>query len=185
MQRELKILLLSSSLFLLAGGLFGPIYAVFVEQIGGDLLTAGTAYSAFSIAAGILILFISRWEDHVKHQEKLIAAGYALGCMGFFGYLLIQNPLDLFVVQIVFGAAAAILWPAYDGIYSRHLDRGKFASEWGMWEALDYIVAGIAAAVGGFLASIYGFRLLFVIMFLLSILAMLVSIVLIVQKKRK
>ena len=51
MQRKLKILLFASALFMLAGGLFGPIYAVFVEEIGGDLLTAGGAYAAFSIAA--------------------------------------------------------------------------------------------------------------------------------------
>ena len=43
MQRELKILLASSMLIQLATGMFGPIYAVFVEQIGGNLLTAGTA----------------------------------------------------------------------------------------------------------------------------------------------
>ena len=43
MKRKLKILLMASALLMLAGGLFGPIYAVFVEQIGGDLLTAGGA----------------------------------------------------------------------------------------------------------------------------------------------
>lgn len=182
MQRTLKILLLSSALFTLAGGLFGPIYAVFVKEIGGDLLTAGSAYAAFAISAGILTYLISRWEDHVKHQEKLVVLGFSLSCLGFLGYLVIRNPIDLFIVQIIFGIGEAIGTPAYDGIYSRHLDKGKYVSEWGLWESVDYIVAGVAAAIGGLLASIYGFRFLFVIMFILSLLGLITALFLFVKK---
>jgi MFS family permease len=185
MQRELKILLSTSGLSILAAGLFGPIYAVFVEQIGGDLLTAGTAYSAFAIAAGVLIFFISRWEDNVKHKEKLVVIAYFLACLGFVGYLLIKNPFDLFLVQIVFGVSTAIGAPAYDGLYSKHLDKGKFISQWGIWESMNYIVMGIAAAVGGFIANLYGFKVLFWAMLGLSLLALAVSLLLLVRKKRK
>ncbi|MBU2639985.1 MAG: hypothetical protein KKG75_04770, partial [Nanoarchaeota archaeon] len=75
MDKELKILLMTSALFILAGGLFGPIYAVFVEEIGGDLLTAGAAYSVFAIVTGGIIFFLAKWEDKVKHQEKLVVFG--------------------------------------------------------------------------------------------------------------
>lgn len=185
MQRELKILLLASTFSTLAGGLFGPIYAVFVAGIGGDLLTAGTAYSLFAISAGVLIFFISRWEDHVKHQEKLVIAGYFLGCMGFLGYLLIQTPLHLFMVQILFGVGEAVATPAYDGLYSKHLDKGKFASEWGLWDSMYYIVTGIAAAIGGFLASLYGFRVLFAVMLAVSIVGLITSTFLVIRRKYK
>ncbi len=183
MQRELKILLSASGLSILAAGLFGPIYAVFVQEIGGDLLTAGTAYSAFAISAGILIFFISRWEDHIKHQEKLVVAGYSLGSLGFLGYLLIRNPFDLFIVQVIFGISTAIGVPAYDGIYSRHLDKGKFVSEWGMWESMNYVVMGIAAALGSLIASLFGFSTLFMLMLALSILALIVSALLLAKKR--
>ena len=64
MQKALKILLMASGLSILAGGLFGPIYAVFVEQIDGDLLTAGTAYAIFAIVAGVIIFLVSRWMNN-------------------------------------------------------------------------------------------------------------------------
>ncbi|RMF54973.1 MFS transporter [Candidatus Woesearchaeota archaeon] len=184
MQRELKILLFSSALFMLAGGLFGPIYAVFVEEIGGDLLTAGTAYALFALAAAILIFVISRWEDHVKHQEKLVVAGYVLSCSGFLGYLLIREPVHLFIVQIIFGIGEAVGTPAFDGLYSKHLDKGKFASEWGLWESLQWVVTAVAAALGGFLADLYGFKLLFIIMFLLSLMGLFVSVFLLIKKEK-
>jgi len=182
MKRQLKILLTTGALFTLAGGLFGPIYAIFVEQIGGDLLTAGGAYSAFAIAAGVLMLLLGKWEDKSKHQEKLVILGYALSCAGFLGYLFIQRPIHLFAVQIILGVANAINTPAYDSLYSKFLDKGKFASEWGMWESMTRIVTGIAALIGGFVAKIYGFRTLFIIMFAISLVG-LVTASLLARKK--
>ena len=185
MQKELKILLIADSLYMLAGGLFGSIYAVFVEKIGGDLLTAGTSYAAFALAAGILTFLISRWEDRIKHQEKFVVIGYALSCIGFAGYLLIQKPIDLFIVQIIFGFGEAVGSPAFDGLYSRSLDKGKFTSEWGMWDSMQWIITAISAAVGGFLANKYGFRFLFVIMLALSISGFIVSTFLVIHKSIK
>jgi len=178
MNKILKVLLLSSSISLLAAGLFGPIYAVFVEEIGGDLLTAGSAYAAFAISSGIIIFFISRWEDHIKHHEKMVVLGYGLGCVGFLGYLFVKNPFDLFLVQIILGAGVAIGTPAFDGLYSNHLDKGKFCSEWGLWESMDSIVAGISALAGGFIANTFGFRPLFIIMFIFSLIALITSLLL-------
>ena len=175
MNLELRFLLLISALSLFAGGLFGPIYAVFVEEIGGDMLTAGIAYSFYAIAAGVLIYLISNWEDHVKHKEKLLVIGYSVGAVGFLGYFFVSNAIDLFLVQIVFGIAEAIRIPAYDGLYSKNLDKGKYTSEWGAWEAMAYIIIGISAIVGGYLATVYGFKILFVLMFVMSLLAALVS----------
>jgi len=185
MHQELKKLLFSSSLFILAGGLFGPIYAVFVQNIGGDLLTAGTAYAIFSIVAGVLMFVISKWEDHVKHQEKLVVIGYGLACLGFLGYLFVKKPIDLFMVQIIFGISTAISSPAYDGLYSQHLDKGKFASQWGLWEGMDWVVTGIAALLGGFLASMYGFHSLFMLMFIISLVGLVCSFSLLKKKRKK
>ncbi len=178
MRRELKILLLAASLFLLAGGLFGPVYAVFVEEIGGNLLIAGSAYGLFSIITGVLIFLISRWEDHIKYQEKLVIVGYLMSSLGYLGLIFVRAPIHLFIIESIFGIGTAVQTPAYDGLYSKHLDRGKFASEWGLWESMYYIVTAIAATIGGFLANTYGFKVLFLIMFVLSILGLFVSLLL-------
>jgi MFS family permease len=176
MKKELKVLLWASGFMMLAGGLFGPIYAVFVEEIGGDVLTAGGAYSAFALSAGVLIFFLSKWEDHHKHAEKLVIAGYVLALMGTLGYLFVKTPMHLFVVQIIFGIGEAIGTPAYDGIYSRNLDKGKYISEWGAWESMAWIIQGISAAVGGLIAAVFGFQVLFGIMAGLSLTGLLISI---------
>ena len=71
MKRILKLLLLADGWVSLALGMLGPIYALFVQDIGGDLLDASTAYFIFMITTGLAIFLISKWEDKAKHKEKL------------------------------------------------------------------------------------------------------------------
>lgn len=182
MRHEVKILLLSGGIYLFAVGLFGPIYAVFTEEIGGDILTAGMTYAAFAIAAGLTTFLISRLGDKVKNIENLIIAGFSFGAIGFFGYTLVSKPWHLFIVQTILGLSAAIGAPAWDALYSKHLEKGKFVSGWGMWESVNWITAGAAAATGGLLAQVFGFKALFKIMFMLSLIALFIVILL---KKRK
>jgi drug/metabolite transporter (DMT)-like permease len=175
MNRILKTLLGADGFFILAAGMFGPIYAIFVERIGGDILDAGGAYAAFAIASGTLLYLISRWEDHVKHKEKLVVLGYTFSCVGFLGYLFVSAPVHLFVVQIILGLAEAVVYPAYDAMYSRCLDRGKFASEWGMYESMRSIAMAIAALFGAFVASLFGFHYLFITMFFFALVGLFIS----------
>ena len=185
MHKVLKILLMTSGLTLFAGGLFSPIYAIFVEKIGGDILTAGIAYSIFAIIAGVLTFIISRFEDKIKYRNGMIIAGYSLGCLGFLGYIFIKSPMHLFVVQIVFGLANAVKNPSWDATYSAHLDKGKSASEWGDWEGMALIVVGVASVIGSFIAKNLGFTILFLIMFGFSLLGLISSFFLINSNKKQ
>ena len=161
---------------MLSVGLFGPIYAIFVSNIGGDVFEAGSAYAAFSLAAGFMIFFISRWEDHVKHKEKLILISHVIGAVGILGYMFVQNPIQLFLVQILLGLAGAIGSPAFDGLYSRYLDKGRFVSEWGLFNSINYVVAAVSAVAGGLIVTIYNFQVLFMVMFLFSLASIVVSV---------
>jgi hypothetical protein len=183
MKKEMKLLLVVSAFSSLAGGLLAPIYAIFVKDIGGDLLTAGGAYSVYAIATGVLIFFMSKWEDSIKHQEKLIVIGYLIQTIGFFGYVFVTKPIHLFIIQALFGVSKAVWTPAYDGIYSKNLDKGKFASEWGIWESMNWTIIGIAALIGGLIANMFGFNFLFLTMFSLSAIGFLFSINLLKKKK--
>jgi len=164
MKFALKILLLGSGLLMTAHGLFGPIYAIFVERIGGDLLTAGSAYSIYSIAAGLMIFFVSRWSLSEKHPNLLITAGYGLSTVGLVGYSFITTPIDLFIVEVIFGVAEAISMPAFDGLFSSLIEEGKYANRWGLWETMAYLVTAFAAIAGGFIAQVFGFKFLFMVM---------------------
>lgn len=165
MSIALKILLASDGLVLLAGAMLGPIYALYVEEIGGDILTAGTSFAVFSLVMGVLILVFGKIEDAILEQKEIwICLGYLLMAVGFFSYLFVQSPYHLFIVQAVLGVGGAIEAPAYSAVYSKHLDHKRSAFQWGAWDAIKNFSAAFGALVGATLATIFGFDLLFVLM---------------------
>jgi len=182
MKKILSLLLFIDAFFILAAALFNPIYAIFVVEIGGGIRTASGAWAAFTITMGVFMFFISKWEDHVKHKGKLLVASYALMALGTLGLALVKIPIHLFFVQIIFGLAEALNMPVFDAIYTKYLDRNKLASEWGLWNSLAAILTGIGAIIGGYIASIYGFHFLFLIMFLLAITGFILSLKFLIRK---
>jgi hypothetical protein len=42
--KSIKILLFSNALVLVSAAMLGPIYAIFVEKVGGDILDASFAF---------------------------------------------------------------------------------------------------------------------------------------------
>jgi cyanate permease len=178
MRGMLKILLAHSALVLFANYLFSPIYAIFVAEVGGNVETAGFAYAILSISTAILLLLISRWEDHVRHRENLLMVSSAILFVGYISYMFVATVTQLFAVQIIMGIGIAIGLPAFDALYSENLDKGRYASEWGAFESVNYIVAALAASVGGVIVALAGFITLFSIMAVLAFLSFLMSLLL-------
>jgi len=165
--RALRILLWTNALILMAGAMFGPIYALFVDEIGGDLLDASIAWGVFAVAAGITTFISGHFSDKVKESELLVVAGYAVMGVGFFGYLLVDSIAMLFAVEAVIGIGEATYSPPFDAVYSKHLDGHRSGKQWGAWESMYYFVATGGAVAGGWLATRFGFDTLFMIMGLL------------------
>ena len=176
MKRGIKFLLIADSLINLSLGMIGPIYAIFVERIGGDILDASWAYFVYMFSSGLIMFLISKWEDHIKHKEKLVFLGYFLTSMGCLSYIFVYNQLTLLVTQVVLGIATALLNPAFDALYSHYIIKKEEASDWGSWESLGYIVTAIAALVGGYLVTYLSFKYLFFVMFLVSLIGAFVSL---------
>ena len=67
MKIGLKMMLVLEALIMFSGGLFGPLYALFVEGVGGSIIDVGIASSIFLMSAAVLIYLIGKWADKIKH----------------------------------------------------------------------------------------------------------------------
>lgn len=183
MKKGLRILLFSDAFLNLSLGMIGPIYAIFVEHIGGDILDASWAFFAYMFTAGVVTYIISKWEDGMVHKELLVVIGYVLSNIGCFAYIFVYDQFSLLVTQIILGLSMAVLSPAFDATYSHYVIKKSEASNWGIWEAMSYIVTAFAAIIGGAIVSTFGFQFLFIAMFVVSLFATIVSLVLLFKKK--
>lgn len=164
----IRVLLATNALILLSGAMLGPIYAIFVTRVGGDLMDASIAGFIFAVSAGLITLLSGKFSDKVRHSDMIIVAGYTLIGTGFLLYLFADSIYSLFAIQALIGLGEAVYSPAFDKLYSQHLDSGKYGSEWGTWESMNYFTAAFGALVGGLLVTEYGFSTLFIAMASLS-----------------
>jgi MFS family permease len=167
--KALRIMLITNGLILIAGAMLGPIYALYVQKVGGDLLDASLAGSVFALVAGITVLLCGRYSDKIKQKRLIVALGYVIIGIGFFLYTLVDSIVFLLVVQMFIGLGEALYNPPFDAIYSEHLDEGHFSTEWGAWEATNYFTTALGAILGGVIVTKFGFNPLFIIMSILCL----------------
>src|SRR3989339_1360481 len=147
--RSIRVLLSTNSLIRLAAAMLGPIYALFVQEIGGNLLDASIAGAVFAFSAGATVLLTGKIIDAHGKPQHILVAGYILIGSGFFLYTFATSLVHLLLVQVVIGFGEAIASPAFDVLYSKHLDHGRAGTEWGAWEAMNYMTMAIGALIGG------------------------------------
>lgn len=162
--KALRVLLVTNALVLFAGAMFGPIYALFVERIGGDLLDASLTGAIYLLAAGLTTLVAGRYADKVKRPELIVISGYAIMGLGFVLFTLVNSLIALFAVQAMIGFAEAMYSPPFDALYSQHLTKKKAGREWGAWESMMYFTTAIGAVLGGILVTGLGFNAMFIVM---------------------
>ena len=172
MHKIVKILIMTSILCNIGFALFEPIYAIYVQEIGGYILEAAVAVGLFSIVLGVsTIIFGKITDSKTDLKKKLVVLGYSIVTISFLGYYFIRNPIDLFIVQIIMGLGTAMIDPGWDALFTRNVQKGKEATEWGIQEGCKQIAIGIAGITGGFVAYYFGFKILILTMFIFQVLA--------------
>jgi predicted MFS family arabinose efflux permease len=164
MNKKLWLLLISYSLIQLAGGMIGPIYALFVEKIGGDLLDASLAYTTYSIATGLAMMVFGALEDKSKDKKILMVLGFALVGAAYFYYMFVTDMWGLLLAQVAIGVGNAMYTPAHDMLYAKHMDLKHAGRQWGTWEAMYNFAIASGAFLGGLIAVEWGFITLFGVM---------------------
>ncbi len=167
----IKILITSDFILNCGWGLLGPIFALFIAQkiTGGDinkaLAVAGLSTFFYWIPKSLLQIPIGRYLDR-NHGEKddfiFMVLGTFTTAITPFIYLFVFSPWHIYVAQTLHGVATALVIPSWMAIFTRHIDKGKEAIEWGLESTAIGVGAGFAAAVGGTLAAIFGFKIVLV-----------------------
>ncbi len=166
-------ILISSDVFLNSGwGLLSPIFAIFIVQkiAAGDIAQgaeiAGFASLTYWVVKSSLQIPIGQYLDK-NHGEKddfwFMVLGTFLTGLTPFGYMMASSAWHIFGLQVLHGVGMAMTIPSWCAIFTRHIDKGKEALEWGIESTALGFGAGIAGAIGGIMVAIFGFKIIFIL----------------------
>lgn len=183
MKKELKLLLLSNYVNIFGYSLFAPLYALFVFEVGGSAFHAGATWGLYMLAAGLIMFLFSFIEDHVHRlRKKMIVGGYFVLSLGALSFILVQNPMHIYWVQLINALGVGMLDPAWKAVYAKDEDIGKESEEWALFDGGDKILIAVAAFLGGVFITSYSFKQLFLVMFAIQFVAAVISIKLLQRK---
>jgi MFS family permease len=183
MKRVTKILLIASSLWYFGEGLFGPLFAVFSEKIGGDMLEITWAWAAYLIATGLFYVILGKLFNNSSYKKEIMVGGYALNTILTFCYLFVHNTEQLLLLQIGLGIAEAVSTPIWDSLFATHLEDNENSFHWSLANGHTHFVTGIAVAIGGLIANYVSFNALFITMGCIQLLATIIQASLLKEKR--
>lgn len=182
----IKAFIISESFLWSAWDFVLPIIAIFIAKDipGGSVQTAAMGFSIYLITRAIFELISGRVLQKSGDKKKLLIAISGMLCIsgGYFGFAFSQNIFHVFISYSFLGIGLGFASPAKSSIFSIHLDKNKEATEWSLADASIFICMALATTLGGFIASIYGFPVLFVLSSITAILATIPYFLLIDQK---
>ncbi len=175
-----KVLIISDFFLYLGWGLLAPVFAIFIlENIATQSALEAAKIAGFSalfywITKSLLEIPIGFFLDK-KYGEKddfwLMVVGTFITASVPIGFLFSSLPWHIYFFQIIQAIGMAMTLPAWLAIFTRHIDKGKEAFEWGMATTSIGTGAGIAGGVGGIMAGVFGFNVLFIFVSIFTLLS--------------
>lgn len=167
-KRNLRIFILSNSVMAFALGLFGPVYYLFINNIGGSIENFGIAVGLVVLSGALVSLFAGKYSD--KHGRKLflIFGGYASAVLVFL-YTIINSVWQLYILQIFNGLIVSLFDTSEASFLGDITEKESRGADIGKYIAFLGIAEALAIFIGGFLVGKFGFEIVFYIVSIIFI----------------
>lgn len=164
-----------SDILMMSGwGLINPILAIFIsEQVnGGSVILAGVASTTYLLIKSILQIPVARMID-IKRGEWddywVMIVGSLFITLSAFMFIFVREPWQVIAAQVVGGIGGAFSFPSWQAIFTRHIDKREEGLEWSIYFTAVDLGGALSAALGGFIASYFGYKSLFLVVGLMSL----------------
>lgn len=172
--KVIKYLILADLIWEASWGLISPVFAVFVVEkiIGGNAFIVGLASAIYLILFSVVRIPVASFLDKKKGERDDFLAvfyGFLLGSLVPFGFIFSKFPWQVYILQAIYGIAMAVAFSGYMAIFTRWIDKGKEATEWGIRASLISLISGFMAAIGGAMVMKVGFNFTFLLVGILNL----------------
>lgn len=160
-----KFLIISDVLVVGATAMLAPLFALYIESFikDGSAIVVSVAMGVFLISRSILQIPIATFIDKVKGEKDDFVLMFVFSILMSLTpllYLIISTPMQLYFVQAILGLFTAITYPSYMAIFTRHVDKNKEGTEWGIYYTMIDLGSAALAVIGGYLVEDFGFNTL-------------------------
>lgn len=162
----IKFLLFSDFIFWSGWGLVAPIFALFIVSHiqGGNEFIVGVSTAIYSAVSTLLRIPIGLYLDSQSHERSDLSfaiIGLCIASISSLGFALAFLPWHLYLLQAIHAIGMAMNLSGWTALYTRHIDKGRESTEWGISAVSVGVGGAVMAVIGGWAATKYGFDVIF------------------------
>ena len=165
LNKIIKYLIYSDLVFYTGWGLISPIFAIFILNSisGGNAFVVGMATAVNLIVRSLLRVPFGIYADKSqKTSYQFMFWGLLISALVPIGFIFSTTPMHIYLLQGFLGATLGLSTAGWAGIFSRHMDKGRESTEWGIDAVAVGLGPGIAAALGGIAVTMFSFNSVFI-----------------------
>jgi MFS family permease len=140
-------------------GIFTPVYAFFIQKIGGGIMETSWAIGVYSMVTGIGTILIHKTEWSERNRLTLLWVGWFFWLLSVAVYFIMTNIYLMYLSQVLGALGVAIEEPIFNAELSRQAS-SNLSRGWALFGGMTEIFTGIAAIFGGIITKYYGFEVL-------------------------
>lgn len=176
MHKNIKLLLGASILIHSGINFLSPIFAIYIGNIGGTIVDAGTAVGIYAILKGIFYFLFKNIREDRLSKKMMISGGYFIMFIGYFLYMFANQPVHIYFIQGILSLGETIITPSWSAIIAISLVKGKERHIYSNFYGYRSLFEGIAAISGGLFAMSFGFISVFIIMSSFALISSVISL---------
>lgn len=160
MNTTLKYLLIFKGVFAIGANLLGPIYGLFVEEIGADLFLISASYATYIFSSAFFGVLAIKLLTPRFSSKKLFVSGLILRAVIYLSYIFVNDYTAFLFIQVVLGFTEAISVPSYNVLFFRNLSKDNETNNYFVRDIGYKISEGTGVFIGGLMA-LHSFSLVF------------------------
>lgn len=126
----------------------------------------GFVAAIYWITKSIVQPFFAHFLDKTNGEKDdfimLVIGMYAANLVPL-GYIFASNAWHIYLLEFIRALAMACVIPSWSAIFTRHISQGTEAFSWSIESTGIGLGAGIAGALSGWIATIFGFKAIFLL----------------------
>lgn len=162
-----KSFIISDGLLFSAWSLIFPLFAVFVTTnvANGNIGLAASSVTAYFVVRIITEVISGKYLQKFSEGKRIniLNFGMLLVAVSYFGFAFSNTIFMIYSFWTIAGIGWGLATPTRLSLFSLHIDKSSAVTEWSVTDVINLILIAASTAIGGFIATQYGFKMLFLL----------------------
>jgi MFS family permease len=142
--------------------MYGPLLPLYVDDLGATIPQIGLFFTLSQIVP-LALQILGGWVSDTLGRLRAIAIGSVFGVIGFIPLVLADTWEWLLLAVAVGSVARALVGPSFDAFIAEHSTEENRGKVFGISQAIFMVVSVVGPPLGGWMAGVYGFKLMLLV----------------------